>query len=277
MGRPADAAAALRTSLDVDRQSPPSRRVRTILTFNAGLLAVLEANRGNTKQAADALAAFGKFNESLVRDARPGFEEQFWKQAPDYWRLAVAQAAGDDRRALDLGSALAPKSDQMIPADEGQRRFKNGALRGLHIAIAQSAYMLKDYASADREMTLVQELRREQPWREMSDKREIAFEQAFAALVLTRLNRLEEAQKVIAPVLKFERELSPHNRDDPTQRYELAVALYVAAAAGLGNAPAQLSEASALMDKLPPEMRALKDVTIWRERIAEERSRQRPT
>ena len=37
--------------------------------------------------------------------------------------------------------------------------------------------------------------------------------------------------------------------------------------------PAQLTEASALMDKLPPEMRALRDVTLWRDRIAEERSR----
>ena len=265
------------TSLDVDRQSPPSRRVRSILTFNAGLLAVLEANRGNAKQAADALAAFAKFNESLARDAPPGFDEQLRKQAPEYWRMAVAQAAGDDQRALDLGSALAPKSAQMKPADEGQRRIRANVLRGLHLVMAQSAFVLKDYAGANREMTLVQELRRETALARISDKREIAFEQAFAALVLTRLNRLEDAQKMIAPVLKFERELSPHNRDDPTQRYELAVALYVAAAAGMGNASTQLGEASALMDKLPPEMRALKDVTIWRERIAEERSRQRPT
>ena len=273
MGRPGEAAATLWTSLDVERQSPPSRRVRSILTFNAGLLALLEANRGNVKQAADALAAYGKLNESLARDAPPGFDEELRKLAPEYWRMAVAQATGDDRRALDFGSALAPKSDQMKPADEGQRRIKNFVLRGVHLAMAQSAYMLKDYAGADREMTQVAELRRQQPWPEVMDKRDIAFEQAFSALVLTRLNRREDAQKVITPVLKFERELSPRNRDDPSQRYELAVALYVAAVAGLGDTPAQLTEASALMDKLPPEMRALRDVTLWRDRIAEERSR----
>jgi len=273
MGRPGEAAATLWTSLDVERQSPPSRRVRSILTFNAGLLALLEANRGNVKQAADALAAYGKLNESLARDAPPGFDEELRKLAPEYWRMAVAQATGEDRRALDLGSALEPKSEQMKPADEGTRRIKNFVLRGVHLAMAQAAYTLKDYADADREMMQVAELRRQQPWPEVMDKRDIAFEQAFSALVLTRLNRREDAQKVITPVLKFERELSPRNRDDPSQRYELAVALYVAAVAGLGDTPAQLTEASALMDKLPPEMRALRDVTLWRDRIAEERSR----
>jgi hypothetical protein len=276
MGRPGEAAATLWTSLEVDRQAPPSRRVRSILSLSSGLLAILEANRGNVKQAGDALAANGKFNETLARDAPPGFDEEFRKLAPEHWRMAVAQAAGDDRRALELGALLAPKAERVKPADEGQRRIKNFVLRGEHLAMAQSAYMQKDYASADREMTQVAELRRQQPWPEVMDKRDIAFEQAFSALVLTRLNRREDAQKLIAPVLKFERELSPRNRDDPSQRYELAVALYVAAIAGLGDPPAQLTEASILMDKLPPEMRALRDVTLWRERIAEERSR-RPT
>jgi Novel STAND NTPase 1 len=275
MGRPGDAAKTLWTSLEVERQSPPSRRVRQILGFNAALLSLLETNRGNAKQAADAFAAYGKFNDSLARDASPGFDEQLRTVAPEFWRAVLTQAAGDDRRALELGSAVAPKLDQVKPADEGQRRTKSFVLRVLHYAMAQSAYALKDYARAEREITLVQELRKQQPWNELSDKRDIAFEQAFAALVLARLDRQEDAQKLIAPVLKFERELSPRNRDDPAQHYELAAALYAASVAGLGNAPAQLAEAGALMDKLPPEMRALRDVTVWRERIAEERSRQR--
>jgi len=276
MGRPAEAAATLRTSLDVDRQSPPSRRVQQILGFNAGLLAVLEANRRNTRQATDALAAYRKFNEVLLRGAPADFDSEMQKLAPDYWRVAIAQASGEDRQALELGRVLAPKVEQLKPPDEGQRRTKSLVLRLLRFSLAQSAYELKDYTSADREMALVDELRKQQPWNEVSDRRDIAFEQAFAALVLTRLNRIDDAQKLIAPALKFERELSSRNRDDVSQRFELAVALYVAAAAGLGDANAQLSEASALMEKLPPEMRALRDVTLWRQRIAEERPR-RPT
>jgi len=148
-------------------------------------------------------------------------------------------------------------------------------LRGTHYPIAQSAYALKDYATAEREMGQVLELRKEQSFPALGDRREIAFEQAFTALVLTRLNRQDEARQRIAPVLQFERELFARKLDNPQQRLELAVALYVASVAGQGDAVAQLAEASALMDKLPGEMRGLRDVAVWQERIAEERARRR--
>ena len=187
--------------------------------------------------------------------------------------MLVVQASGDDQRAIDLGREVAPKIEQLKPSDESQRTTKNYWLRSVHFPMAQSAYMRKDYAAADREMTQVLDSRRQRPWNETGDKRDIAFEQAFAALVLARLDRQADAQRLIGPALKFQRDLSPRNHDDPSQRYELAVALYVAAVAGLGNGAAQLAEASALMDKLPAEMRGLRDVTVWRERIADERSR----
>jgi hypothetical protein len=170
---------------------------------------------------------------------------------------------------------LVPKLEKLQAEGEAQRRFKHLLLRFAHFPIAQAAYALKDYAFAEREMTQVREMRREQPWHALADKREIAFEQAFAALVLARVGRQTDAQSLIGPVLKFERELAARNREDPSQRFELAVALYVASVTGVGDAQAQLTEASALMDKLPPEMRALRDNTIWRERIAEERARRR--
>jgi hypothetical protein len=56
---------------------------------------------------------------------------------------------------------------------------------------------------------------------------------------------------------------------------ELAIALYVAAVSGVGEPATQLSEANALMEKLPPDMRRLKDTALWQERIAEERARRR--
>ncbi len=278
MGRPAGAAAALWSSLELEPQAPRSYRVRQILALSAGLLAVLEANRGNAKQAADALAVQGKLVEYLDREGTSSsFDRAVMAGAPAYWRALVAQAAGDDRRAIELGQAVVPRVEQVTPADEGQRRTKNFILRGIHWSLAQSAYALKDYAAADREMTQLLELRRQEPWEGTWDKRQVAFEEAFAALALARLDRQADAQKVIGPVLKFERDLTPRNRDDPTQRFELAVALYVASVAGLGDAQAQLTEASALMDKLPPDMRQLRDTTAWRERIAEERARRRPT
>ena len=95
------------------------------------------------------------------------------------------------------------------------------------------------------------------------------------ALVLARLGRTEEAQKLAAAALKYERELAARNRDSAYQRFELAQALYVAAVAGLGDANAQLAEADAIMKRLPVEMQKLRNVAIWQERITEEQARRR--
>lgn len=278
MGRPADAAATLRSALDLERESPPNGLLYNNLGFLAGRLAQLEASRGNAAQANEALAVNARLTDWESSRAPAG---SFLKASrlvfPDAWRVSVSLLLGDPRRALDLGLPLIPKLEQLQPVDEPQRQLRSNVLRGVRFAVAQSAYVLKDYPAAEREMTQVLELRKQVPNRTTSDKREAAVEQAFAALVLARANRQEDAQKLIAPVLKFQRELSARNREDPTQRFELAVTLYVAAVAGLGDLASQMSEANALMDKLPPEMRRLKAVAIWLDRIAEERSRQRQT
>ena len=261
----------------MDRLAPPSPMTRDGLRTAAAFLAVQEVNRGNKRQAEDAFAAQAKFGEYLVSQEPAGsYAKALQSLLSDVTRLNVAQAEGDDRLATDVGRAVTPKLEQLQPTDEVQRRTKNLMLRVTRWPLAQSAYALKDYATAEREMAQVLELRQRQPYPELGDRREIAYEQAFAALVLARLNRLAEAQQRIAPVLKFERELYARNRDNPAQRWELAVALYVASVAGLGDAGAQLAEANALMDKLPSEMRALRDVALWRERIVEERARRRP-
>jgi len=276
MGRPAAQAATLRTSLDVDRQAPPSYRGRFILSFNAGLLAALEANRGNERQALDALAIHGKLLDYLASDkAASKFDRAVRAMAPEYWRAIVALAGGDDRRGLDMGNAVVPKLEQLETGDDAQRRTMSNILRGIRAPMAQSAYELKDYATAHRQMTQINDDRRRMAWNEVLDKREIALEHAFTALTLVRLDRQADAQALVGPVLKFERELSPRNHDDPSQRAELAFALYVASAAGLGDATMQLAEASAIMNKLPPEMLQLRDIRLWRDRIADEQKKRR--
>jgi tetratricopeptide (TPR) repeat protein len=275
MGRPADAAAALRTGFDIDRLSPPSYRVRTVLMFSAGLLARLEASRGNLRQAEEALALQSRWKPYLLANAASGFDTALWTFSDAYWRLLATHAAGDYRRVVETAPPLIAGLDKVATQDDGERSWKDLSLRQLNLALAQAAYLLKDYSTAERAMSRVLEIRTHQPWLEQGDRREVGYERAFAALVLARQGRQAEAQKLIAPVLEFERGLSPKNRDDPTQRLELAVALYVASVAGLGDASAQLAEANALIDKLPAEMRGLRDVAAWHQGIVDERSRRR--
>ena len=278
MGRPADAAEALRTALDLEREAPPNPLLYNNLAFLAGRLAVLEASRGNAAQSAEALAVSTRLSKWLADNAPPGsFVKASRAIFPEALRVYVSPYLGDDQRTLDLGRAVVPKLEKLQAVDVPQRQLQANVLRGVHFSTATSAYALKDYATAEREMTQVLELRKQVPTRTTSDKREAAFEQMIAALTLARLNRQEDAQKLIAPALKYERELSPLNHDDPFQRLELAIALYVATISGIGDPASQLAEANALMEKFPPEMRRLKDVAIWQERIAEERSRRRPS
>ena len=89
------------------------------------------------------------------------------------------------------------------------------------------------------------------------------------ALALVSQNKQSEAQSVIAPVLKFERELLSRNHDDYQQHMEIAAALYAGALAGGVDRRASLAEAATLLDGLPVEMRSLRSVALWRKRIRE--------
>ena len=170
----------------------------------------------------------------------------------------------------------APELDRLKPSvpSAGAREYAFARLI-LHNAMATSAYALGDLAAADREMALVLAARKE--LRDSDDIRGGVYESTFAALVKVRLDQPAEARALIEPALKFQRDLAARNVDDPSQRLDHAAALCVAAVAGVGDPAAQLAEAAALMEKLPPEMKRLSYVEVWRSRIAEARSGRRPT
>jgi hypothetical protein len=145
----------------------------------------------------------------------------------------------------------------------------------LRVPLAQAAYMLEDFARADRELARVAEFRQVLGDEDFNDVRAGVFERTLAALVKVRLGEAAQARALIEPALAFQRELAARNVDDPSQHLELAAALCVAAAAGVGDAARQLAEASALLDRLPAEMKRASYVAFWRERIDETRSRRR--
>ncbi len=271
MGRMAEAAANLRAGVNAGTNAPASTMVRWTNAGLAGRLAILEADRGNRKEAEEALAINRQLKEWLVANTPKGsFMNALHGPENDLWRLAATSQLGDYQRALESGRTVAPNIDRLQADDEEQRRWKEVFTRGANRPMAMAAYMLKDYPTAERHMAKVLETRKRVPTRTLGDKRETAWDQAWMALILARLDRKPEAQQLSASVLKFQRELTPRNKDDPSQRLELALALYAASASGLGDPAAQLTEAAALFDRLPPEMRQLHSSTIVRNGIAEE-------
>ena len=276
MGRPAEAAATLRASFEIERNGPPS-----IMTYDrvgqlSYQLALLEANRGNLAGMEEAQATNARVSKGVVERAPAGtFLRESRALFPDLLLAQTLPLRGEYQPALERAAALLPKLEALKPQDAQQLETQVNVLRAAHSVIARSAYALKDYAAAERAMSKVLELHGKVPIVRTGDRRELEEERIFMALVLARLGRTEEAQKLAAAALKFERDLAVRNRDSAGQRLELAQALYVAAVAGLGDANAQLAEADAIMKKLPVEMQKLRNVAIWQERMTEERARRR--
>ena len=89
-------------------------------------------------------------------------------------------------------------------------------------------------------------------------------------MIAARLGRPTEAQQIIEPILKFHRGLYARGHDDLSQHLQLARALYVSALASPGQKLAQLVEAAAIIDRMPPMMKQLKSTSLIRNDIAEE-------
>jgi hypothetical protein len=102
------------------------------------------------------------------------------------------------------------------------------------------------------------------------DRRDDARMTTLLAMALTREGRAADAEHVITPVVKFHRELAARNHGDEWQHVEFASALYAQALADKRQRPALLKQAAALIAAVPPEMRDLHSVRLWRDRIRDE-------
>jgi len=91
-------------------------------------------------------------------------------------------------------------------------------------------------------------------------------------VALAREGHIDEAAQVIAPVVKFQRELAARNHGDRWQPVELARALFAQALTDKTRSTALLREAAALLDATPPAIRNLHDIKQWRERVRSARS-----
>ena len=279
MGRAGDAAVTWRATQALEAQAPLNVMLKDSLALHAFRLAVLEAQRGRRREAEEAMATATAHNAWVAENAPPGSWDRLSR--PVYrkiWPVALAEAFGDHREALELGRSVAPELDRLKTAQGSSGQEYAYARIILHGPMATAAYALGDFPAADREMAIVMATRhKELGNNDLGEVRSGVAERTFAALVKLRLNQLDEARALIVPALKFQRDLAPRNVDDPSQRLDMACALYVAALAGVGDPAAQLAEADALMNKLPSEMKRLAYVEVWRARISEARAGRRPS
>jgi hypothetical protein len=220
-----------------------------------------------------ALALHAKLNAWISpRLPADSFEAKYYRYSEEWWRAISEQQLGDLRPALEHGRTLVPKLESIMPDNRARYMPFGNGLTNTYLWLAQAAYVLDDAASAERFATRGLEVRKLFGIMDLGDKRLVANLQAIRGLALAKVGRVEEAQAQAAAALKAHRELAALKRDDPSQAFEVATALYAAAVVGKTNQAAMLAEAATLMDKLPPEMQHMASVRMWRERIAAERA-----
>lgn len=184
--------------------------------------------------------------------------------------VAAAQAAyeRDDLVAARSTAMEAANRVQASKPARGVQEVQKYVTLFLASNIAGHAeYLLGNYAAAERAQREAIEARKKYLTEAVSDRRDVAEKSTWLALALARQNRHAEATEVIAPVVKFHRELAAKNMGDRWQTLELASALYAEALADPKKGVALLREAAALVDGLPATMRPVHDVRKWRERI----------
>jgi hypothetical protein len=128
-------------------------------------------------------------------------------------------------------------------------------------------YQLGDYAAAEQSERMAVEARRKFLTSATNDLRDEAEKSTWLAMALAREGKLDEAAKVIGPVVQFHRELASKNHGDRWEPLELACALYAEALSDAKQRSALLQEAAGIVDALPASLRSLHDVRQWRQMI----------
>jgi tetratricopeptide (TPR) repeat protein len=185
--------------------------------------------------------------------------------------LPIASAAferDDHKAAVRMVQETVRKLTPITPESGVQENQKFTSLFIAYHVEGRADFLLGDYADAERAERASIAARRHTPIEAVSDRRDIAELSTWLALAVARQGRLAEAAQLIAPVVKFHRELAVKNRGDEWQHVELAGALYAEALTDRTRAAALLHEAAATMDALPAAMRPLHDVKLWRDLIS---------
>jgi len=182
----------------------------------------------------------------------------------------VALVNAEAATARRLGRECINRMSSLVPQGATQAFFRDAGLFYVGDTVGQAEYRLGDFAACERTLREALKARTGWPTNNNSDRREQAEVSTFLAMALARQGHLAESEKVLAPVVKLHRQLAARNHDDQWQHLELAAALYAHALSDKPRRAALLNEAATLLARLPVEMRDLRSVRLWRDRIRAE-------
>jgi tetratricopeptide (TPR) repeat protein len=276
MGRLDDAVALGHKALDIEHKAVLSSSLAFGLMDFAGHVMVTEADLGNRQKTALARTDFVRLLDLAVRNLPPdSFPRLVFTEYASWYAMQALAAAGDFRAIVVEGNASAQRLQAGVAQDGERATVKRTRLLAAWGSMAEAQYQLHDYAAAAATSAKVLELRRQIPPSTVEEARDASDEQMLAALIAVRLGKLDEARPLAAQALALHRGYYARNTEDATQHMQMARALYVAASAEIGDRAKELAEATAILERLPPQMGRLISVGRLRAAIAEERGARR--
>jgi hypothetical protein len=239
-----------------------------LFSYQAQYLVTQQSQLGD---GAGATATLAKFTPHVVKLRQSEPKGSMAPVIVEAMQKAGAAQAAFERDDLTSARRIARETMgqlQAVKPERGVQEIQKYVSLYLAADIAGHAdFLLGNYADAERDQREAIEARKKYLTEAVGDRRDLVEKSTWLAMAIARQGRLEEAAQVIAPAVKFHRELAAKNHGDQWQNVELAAALYAQALTDKTHGPALLREASAKLDALPASMRNLHDIRQWRERI----------
>jgi tetratricopeptide (TPR) repeat protein len=236
--------------------------------YPLSIMANRQADLGDAAGAESALSSATKFVVTL-RSSEPAgsvvplFAEcgmRLGQQAGALWR-------GDNAAARRIGADIIVLVQGIQPKGGFQNFYKYLCVFYPDRLKGEAEYLLGDYPSAEHSLREALEARTHWPMNTDDGRREQVEVSTVLALSLAAQGRGAEAKQLIDPIVKYHRGLAARNHGDQQQHVELARALYAQAQIDPAQRAALLQEAARLIDSVPPQMRALRSIQLWRNRV----------
>ena len=281
LGEIDEARKQLRSALDVEQHVKETNMIGNVMSLTAGYLARFEADAGDRQAAVAALATNQHFVALAIRNIPVNsFGGAFLAEFLGYYgypgaglgygAYALLVADGDYEAVRRIAHASAKRLEQIKIDEAPEQQRRDAVLDAAYWTAADASYRLQDYAAADADLHRALAVRKSIPVRTLGDQRDAGNETTLAAMIAARLGRDAEARRLLEPVLELHRGLyARKDNEDLTQHVEFAQALYASALAGSPRKAAELKQAAALIDQLPPAMRGLISIRRVRESISE--------
>jgi tetratricopeptide (TPR) repeat protein len=270
-GRLEEARDMLRAAVGVGEKMPDQSSVAPNRVYWFADLAELESELGNEAAADKAMLEARRLLDTEFTQAQADFSTRALQQRYPGAQARLLLASNDYPRALEVTRSVMRDIDALDAPSTGAEQQKHGWLSWTAQTAAIAEYEMEDFAAAEAYARSSVE-----HWRALTDsglRHELfgAQNKTLLAQSIARQGRTAESMQILRPLLAFFREQRSRPHENRMLDFQYAHALYAAALAEPAEREARLAEASAVLDRLPPDMNSWKTGKRLRTWIAEAR------